>query len=92
MKSPTRSSSRATSASARVNARRPPDNWELDLDTGIAQPRSYYIDESELDENVEAAEKCPAKKDRGIIHVIDRREDVEIAPDPHGDGTLSVDW
>jgi ferredoxin len=67
-------------------------NWELDLDTGIAQPRSYYIDESELDENVEAAEKCPAKKDRGIIHIIDRREDVEIAPDPHGDGTLSVDW
>ena len=67
-------------------------NWELDLDIGIAQPRSYYIDESELDENVEAAEKCPAKKDRGIIHIIDRREDVEIAPDPHGDGTLSVDW
>ncbi|TQQ81086.1 ferredoxin [Halonotius terrestris] len=67
-------------------------NWELDLETGVAQPRAYFIDESELDENVRAAELCPAKKDRGIIHIIDREKDIEIAPDPHGDGSLSVDW
>jgi hypothetical protein len=32
------------------------------------------------------------KKDRGVIHIIDRRTGEEIAPDPHGDGTVSVDW
>jgi len=67
-------------------------NWELDLETGVAQPRAYFLDESELDENVEAAELCPAKKGDGVIHIIDRRKDREIAPDPHGDGSLSVDW
>ena len=68
------------------------DNWTLDISTGIAQPEAYFIDEAELDENVRAAEACPAKKDRGVIHVVDRRTDEEIAPDPNGDGTLSVDW
>jgi ferredoxin len=67
-------------------------NWELDIDTGLAKPRTYFIDESDLEANVRAAEVCPAKKDRGVIHVIDRRTDEEIAPDPHGDGTVSVDW
>jgi ferredoxin len=68
------------------------DNWKLDISTGIAKPRAYFIGEDELDENVRAAEACPAKKDRGVIHVVDRRTDEEIAPDPNGDGTLSVDW
>jgi len=68
------------------------DNWELDLSTGIARPRTYFLDEDDLAANVRAAEVCPAKKDRGVIHVIDRRNGEEIAPDPHGDGTLSVDW
>ncbi len=68
------------------------DNWELDLTTGIAKPRAYFIDESDLEANVEAAEVCPAKKDRGVIHVVDRRTNEEISPDPNGDGTLSVDW
>ncbi|QPV62169.1 ferredoxin [Halosimplex litoreum] len=68
------------------------DNWKLDLSTGIAKPRTYFIDEDDLDENVRAAEICPAKKDRGVIHVVDRRTDEEIAPDPNGDGSLSVDW
>ena len=45
-----------------------------------------------LAHNVRAAEACPAKKNRGVIHVVDRRTDEEIAPDPEGDGTLSVDW
>ena len=67
-------------------------NWSLDLDTGIATPETYFFTEAELDHNVAAAEACPAKKDRGVIHVVDRRTDEEIAPDPHGDGTLSVDW
>ena len=68
------------------------DNWEMDVQSGMAKPRSYYIGEDELEENVRAAEVCPAKKERGVIHVVDRRTDEEIAPDPHGDGTLSVDW
>ena len=67
-------------------------NWDLDLDTGVATPRTYFLEESELDENVRAAELCPAKKGDGIIHIIDRKQDIEIAPDPHGDGSLSVDW
>jgi ferredoxin len=68
------------------------DNWKLDLTTGIASPRAYFIDEDDLDENVRAAEICPAKKREGVIHVVDRRTDEEVVPDPHGDGTLSVDW
>jgi len=68
------------------------DNWELDLETGIARPRRYFIEDGELEANVRAAEVCPAKKDQGVIHVIDRRTGEEFAPDPHGDGTISVDW
>jgi len=67
-------------------------NWSLSLSTGIAQPETYFIDDDDLAENVEAAEVCPAKKDRGVIHVIDRETGEEIAPDPEGDGTVSVDW
>ncbi|WP_340097812.1 ferredoxin [Salinibaculum salinum] len=68
------------------------ENWELDLSTAIAQPNTYFLSADELDENVRAAEVCPAKKDRGVIHVIDRETGEEIAPDPDGDGTVSVDW
>ncbi|WP_302081662.1 ferredoxin [Salinibaculum rarum] len=68
------------------------DNWSLSLETGIAQPTAYFLSAAELDENVRAAEVCPAKKDRGVIHVIDRETGEEIAPDPEGDGTVSVDW
>lgn len=67
-------------------------NWELSLETGIAVPSVYFFDEEDLEHNVRAAEICPAKKDRGVIHVIDRRTNTEIAPDPAGDGSLSVDW
>jgi len=67
-------------------------NWDLDLSTGLARPKTYYVGEDDLDHNVRAAEICPAKKGTGVIHVIDRRTDEEIAPDPEGDGTLSVDW
>ncbi|WP_138798175.1 ferredoxin [Halostella sp. PRR32] len=67
-------------------------NWEMDLKSGMAKPRSYFLDEDEVDENVRAAEVCPAKKGDGCIHVVDRRTDEEIAPDPQDDGTLSVDW
>jgi len=68
------------------------DNWTLDLSTGIASPEAYFIGEDDLADNVEAAAVCPAKKDRGVIHVIDRATGEEIAPDPEGDGTVSVDW
>ncbi|WP_135536214.1 ferredoxin [Halostella pelagica] len=67
-------------------------NWEMDLKSGMAKPQSYFLDEDEVDENVRAAEVCPAKKGDGCIHVVDRRTDEEIAPDPQDDGTLSVDW
>ena len=67
-------------------------NWSLSLDTGLASPAAYFIDQDDLGHNVEAAEVCPAKKGDGVIHVVDRRTGEEIAPDPHGDGTLSVDW
>ena len=68
------------------------DNWVMDVASGMAKPEAYYIGEEDLAENVSAAEACPAKKDAGVIHVVDRRTDEEIAPDPHSDGTLSVDW
>jgi ferredoxin len=68
------------------------DNWTLDLATGIASPESYFFDEDDLNHNVRAAEVCPAKKGRGVIHVIDRETGEELAPDPAGDGTVSVDW
>lgn len=68
------------------------DNWEMDLLSGIAQPQTYFFEENELAHNVQAAEVCPAKKDAGVIHVVDRRTNEEIAPDPDGDGTLSVEW
>jgi ferredoxin len=68
------------------------DNWSLSLETGIAAPEQYFLDEEALDSNLKAAAACPAKKDRGVIHVVDRRTGEELAPDPEGDGTLSVDW
>jgi ferredoxin len=68
------------------------DNWTLDLATGIASPEAYFFDEEHLEHNVRAAEVCPAKKGRGVIHVIDRETGEELAPDPGGDGTVSVDW
>jgi ferredoxin len=68
------------------------DNWELDIQTGLAVPVSFFISEAELEGNVDAADSCPAKKGAGVIHVIDRRTGEEIVPDPHGDGTISVDW
>ena len=67
-------------------------NWQLDLDSGVARPRAYFFGEDDLEGNVQAAEVCPAKKGEGVIHVVDRRTGEEIAPDPNGDGTLSVDW
>lgn len=67
-------------------------NWSMNIETGIAAPETYFFDESDLEHNIKAAEVCPAKKDRGVIHVIDRTTGEEIAPDPHGDGTISVDW
>ena len=68
------------------------DNWELDIATGIARPDSFFLDEADLEANVAAAARCPAKKGRGVIHIIDRRTGEEHYPDPHGDGTISVDW
>ncbi|SIR00355.1 hypothetical protein SAMN05421858_1089 [Haladaptatus litoreus] len=67
------------------------DNWEMDFSTGLGAPKTYFFAEDELAANVRAAEVCPAKKDAGVIHVIDRETGDEIAPNPHGDGTVSLD-
>ena len=67
-------------------------NWTLDVETGIARPRAFFFGEEALSGNLRAAEVCPAKKGAGVIHVVDRRTGNELAPDPSGDGTLSVDW
>lgn len=68
------------------------DNWTVNVESGIAVPRSFYLDDETLVDELEAARVCPAKNGRGVIHVIDRRTGDELAPDPHGDGTVSVDW
>ncbi|MFC6988815.1 ferredoxin [Haloplanus sp. GCM10025708] len=68
------------------------ENWTLDLRSGVARPRTYFLTEADLESNLRAAEACPAKKGDGVIHVVDRRTGEELAPDPHGDGTVSVDW
>ena len=49
------------------------DNWTMSLETGLAQARSHYVDEDELEENLEAARVCPAKNGDGVISVVDRR-------------------
>ncbi|MGB9960914.1 ferredoxin [Halobacterium sp. MBLA0001] len=67
-------------------------NWEMDIGTGLGDPVAYFFDEDDLQHNIDAADACPAKKGDGVIHVVDRRSDEEIAPDPSGDGSLSVDW
>jgi ferredoxin len=55
-------------------------NWEMSLETGLANPKTHYIDEDELEENLEAARVCPAKNGDGVIHIIDRRTGDEIQP------------
>jgi len=44
-------------------------HWELDLDTGLARPRTYHVGEDDLEHHIRAAESCPAKKGRGVIHL-----------------------
>ena len=63
----------------------------MEPSTGSAQPAVSLLDEADLEHNRRAAAGCPAKKDRGVIHVVDRCTEEEIAPDPAGDGSLSVD-
>ncbi|MDY7083383.1 MAG: ferredoxin [Halobacteria archaeon] len=57
------------------------ENWEMDISTGLAKPRSYFVGEEDLDHNVKAANVCPAKNGKGVIHVIDQETGEEIAPD-----------
>ncbi|WP_458188548.1 ferredoxin [Haladaptatus sp. NG-WS-4] len=66
------------------------DNWAMDLSTGLGTPTTYFLSDDDLPENVHAAAVCPAKKDAGVIHLVDRRTGEELAPNPDGDGTLSL--
>jgi len=66
------------------------DNWSMDIRTGLARAASQFLDEEQLEENIEAAHACPAKNGVGVIHVVDRRTGEEIAPDPHGDGQVRL--
>lgn len=56
------------------------ENWEMNLETGLAQAGSHYIDEGELEHNLEAARVCPAKNGEGVITVIDRETGEEVQP------------
>lgn len=56
------------------------ENWEMNLETGLAQARSHYIDEEELEHNLDAARVCPAKNGEGVITVIDRETGEELEP------------
>lgn len=56
-------------------------NWSLDLGTGKARPREYFVGEDELEENRRAAEVCPAKKGRGVIRVVDTETGEVVAPE-----------
>lgn len=55
-----------------------PDYWELNLETGIAEPKKPIISEEELEVNLEAARACPAKNGEGVIRIIDRETGEEI--------------
>lgn len=61
-------------------------NWDLDLEKGIATPETYFVEEEDLDHNLEAAAVCPAKKGDGVIHVVDRASGEELDPVEHGHG------
>ena len=54
------------------------DNWTMDVETGIAKPKTNYVDEDELADELEAARVCPARNGDGVIRVIDRRNGEEI--------------
>ncbi|HKJ68990.1 MAG TPA: ferredoxin [bacterium] len=57
-------------------------NWEMNLTTGLAKPRSYFINEEELDHNLAAARACPARKGKGVIYIIDRETGEVLYPEP----------
>lgn len=59
------------------------DNWTMDLASGVARPRSHFVDEEELAQNLEAVRVCPAKNGDGVIRVVDTATGDEI---PLGDG------
>jgi len=56
------------------------DNWEMKIETGLARARSHYIDEDELEHNLDAARVCPARNGEGVITVIDRETGEEVEP------------
>jgi len=56
------------------------DNWEMSLQTGLASAKSHYVDEDQLDEQLEAVRVCPARNGDGVITVIDRRTGEEVEP------------
>jgi ferredoxin len=56
------------------------DNWTMDIETGIAKPETNYVDEDELEDELEAARVCPAKNGDGVIRIVDRRTGDELKP------------
>lgn len=55
-----------------------PEYWDLNLETGIAEPQKPIITEDELEVNLAAAKACPAKNGKGVIRIIDRESGDEI--------------
>lgn len=58
-------------------------NWSMDIETGLANPGSYFLDENDLEHNTEAAEVCPANNGEGAILILDTETDEVIAPENH---------
>jgi hypothetical protein len=52
----------------------------MDIETGIAKPETNYVDEDELEDELEAARVCPAKNGDGVIRIVDRRTGDELKP------------
>lgn len=66
-------------------------NWEMDLSSGLATPKTYFLGEDALAENTRAAAVCPAKNGDGVIRIVDRRTGEEIAPNADEDGDFTLD-
>lgn len=55
-----------------------PEFWKLNIETGIAEPLQPTFDQDDLEQNLRAAKACPARNGRGVIRIIDRKQDKTI--------------
>ena len=55
-------------------------NWTMDLERGVARPRSHFVDGEDLAHNLAAARVCPAKNGDGVIEVVDTATGETVDP------------